>query len=114
LRIDIRYRQYVYEPSVSLCPYRYLRRVIRRRDPRNGESDIDISSSSGSESESESESEPSVSLGSEFDYGEGVYCVVGIDRAASQVTSKCTYPLGGGNVTLSLDNVMQAIRDRLM
>jgi hypothetical protein len=50
LRIDIRYRQYIYEPSISLCPSQSLRRVIRRRDPRNGESDIDISSSSGSES----------------------------------------------------------------
>ena len=114
LRIDIRYRQYIYEPSVSLCPSQYLRRVIQRLDPRDGESDIDISSSSGSESESESESDPTASLGSEFDYGEGVYCVIGIDRAASQVTSKCTYPLGGGNVTLSLAIVMHAIRDRLM
>jgi hypothetical protein len=29
LRIDIRYRQYVYEPSLSLCPSQYLRRVIQ-------------------------------------------------------------------------------------
>ena len=105
LRIDVRYRQYVYEPMVMLCPSQYLRRVIQRLDPRDGVSTSD---------NSEIPADPTVTLGSEFEYGDGrLYKVIRIDRAASQVTAECRYPLNGPNITLPLVVVVEAIRNRL-
>jgi hypothetical protein len=105
LRIDIRYRQYVYEPMVRSCPSQYLRHVIQRLDPR------DAASTSG---ESDIPAEPTITVGSEFEYGVGrLYHVIRIDRAASQVTAECRYPSNGANVTLPLVHVVEAIRNRL-
>jgi hypothetical protein len=88
--------------------------VIRRRDPRDGESD-DASSGSESESESESEWEPTIAMGSEFRFEGGIYNVIGLDRTASTVTAKCRFPLtdAGGIMNLSLANVTQYLRDWL-
>jgi hypothetical protein len=79
-------------------------------DPRDSKSDdgIDISTS-----ESESESEPTIALGSKFEDGGRLYCVIGIDQAASRVTAECRYPSGGGNVTFPLVHVVESIRNRL-
>jgi hypothetical protein len=114
LRIDIRYHQYVYEPSVSSCPSQYLRRVIQRLDPTRDASDSGFGILSNSTSGESEQSEPTITLGSEFEYGVGrLYCVIGIDRAASQVTAECRYPSNGANVTLPLVYVVEAIRNRL-
>jgi hypothetical protein len=110
LRIDIRYRQYVYEPSISRCPSQYLRRVIQRLDPRGCNSDNAIVIST---SVSEYVSEPTIALGSEFEDGGRLYCVIGIDHAESRVTAECRYPPGGGNVTVPLVLVVESIRNRL-
>jgi hypothetical protein len=67
LRIDIRYHQYVYEPSVSGCSSQYLRRVIQQLDPRDSKSDNPMGTSS---SFSESKSETAIVLGSEFEDGD--------------------------------------------
>jgi hypothetical protein len=111
LQIDIRYRQYIYEPSVSRCPSQYLRCVIQRLDPRDGKSDNAIGGISTSFSESVLE--PTIALGSEFEHGGRLYCVIGIDRAASRVTAECRYPAGGGNVTFPLVLAVNSIRNRL-
>lgn len=107
LRIAIRYRQYVYEPTVNSCPSHYLRRVIQRLDPRDA-------ADSGFAGESDEQPEPTVTLGSEFEYGEArLYRVISIDRAASRVTAECRYPSNGAPVTLPLVHVVEAIRNRL-
>jgi hypothetical protein len=110
LRIDIWYRQYVYEPSVSWCPSQYLRRVIQRLDLRDGKSDNAMGTST---SASESESEPTIALGSEFEDGDQLYCVISIDRVASQVTEECRYPASSGNMTFPLVHVVESIKNRL-
>ena len=106
LRIDIRYCQYVYECSVSRCPSQYLRRVIQRLDPRDGNSDNAMYAL-------ESESEPTIALGSEFEDGGQLYFVISIDRVASQVTAECRYPVGLGNMTFPLVHVVESIKNRL-
>ena len=60
LRIDVRYRQYVYEPSISRCPSQYLRGVIQRLDPRDSNSDNVIVTSTPAVSELQSE--PTIAL----------------------------------------------------
>jgi hypothetical protein len=106
LRIDIRYRQYVYEPSVTRCPSQYLRRVIQRLDPRDGRSD-------NATYASESGSEPTIALGSKFEDGGRLYFVISIDQVASKVTAECRYPAGSGNMTFPLVHVVASIKNRL-
>jgi hypothetical protein len=110
LRIDVCYRQYVYEPSISRCPSQYLRGVIQRLDPRDANSDNVIVASTPV---SESQSEPMIALGSELEDGGRLYCVIGIDHVASQITAECRYPTGGDNVTVPLVLVVESIRNRL-
>jgi hypothetical protein len=105
LRIDIQYHQYVYEPSVCGCPSQYLQRVIQRLDPSDSKSDNAMGTST---SFSESKSEPAIVMGSEFEDGDQLDCVISIDCVASLVTPECKYSTGGGNMTFLLFHVVES------